>query len=1481
MKKNSLLNQREENMRSMFLICCLALLLPLVISVQAEIPFNSGAFVDTKASASSFDMRPLVFIENQGQWDDQVLFKAVSGGASMWFTYDGVYHQFTKRIDQQEQNSDILNDLYQNIQREEQYSYEQIVLKSSLIGANFNPEIAGTDRMEYKCNYFFGNDQSKWRTNVPNYRAVIIDEVYSGIDLKYYSNEQGRLEYDFIVEPGTDPSVIQVQYDGAKSLAINTAGELVIETKWHSFTQLKPVIYQYKDGNKESIEGDYILLSDNTFGFELGNDYNQALALVIDPVLVFSTYIGGSGDEEASEIELDQDGNIIVCGQVRSSDFPMQNPFDGTYEGNDIFITKFNPEGTALIFSTYFGSTGSDYPYTLHIDSDNNIYFAGTTYFESDFPLVNAYDSILEGNSDAYLSKLSSSGDNLIFSTFLGGDDNETISSICTDDNSYVYVTGKTYSSDFPTYQAYDYNISGTSDAFVTKFYPAGNSLSYSTFLGGSSTDGGGSIAVDVNGCAYVIGSTRSTNFPTLNAYDDTQNGNNDIFVAKFSTAGNSLVYSTYLGGDENEGARCIELDDNNSVYFCGYSGSANYPTKNAYDDTNDNPGAYTSDIIISVLGSDGDSLIYSTFFGSPGTESATEMALGVDGKFYLTGSTSSTEFPTVNPIYPTFMGGVDDAWVSVLSAAGDELLFSTFLGGTGHDLCVGIDVDSEDQVYLVGTTTSFDFPTVNAYDDSHNGGGMEWELDVFVTSMRLFEPVYVDSVFPHQNAFDVSRTADISITFTASMDPASFDLTNHGISVYGSQSGWHEFTSSYDDPSFTLTLDPDESFRVGEMVTVCVKDNAQSTEGVNLPYDYHWQFYVEALNGSYRYVPYFFEELWVSVSSVAIADFDNDSLLDFAVSADMSNRLFVYLNSISGFGPFTTPIDISTPSHVIAVQNDDYHDLYAISYDHNEFAEYRNDGSGDFDNTYTYSLSSSSLQIANYPVKGTDDLMFVTTDYSQNRVRLFELDSTTGITSSSYRMVGNTPFGIIYADLDMDGNLDVITANSATDSITVLWGEGLGTGNYLMNRTDFYVGTNSGPIDLVAADFDGDMQCDIATANWSSQSLSILINSGGRSFDAPVAYSLAHPYPNSICTFDIDADGYLDLTLTYDGSTSVAMAINDGDGTFTFTTPVYSGTLPYDMMAADFNNDGAIDLAFASSLSEDVSVIRHLKYDEDSDGIPTVVDNCPLIANPEQEDADGDDIGDVCDDCTDTDDDTYGNPNYAENTCPPDNCPTIFNDDQIDSDFDGVGDACTYEEITTIGVDVSVDLGGYVTVEFDEITGDGSTELEITTTGPGTTGFTIVPEIPPVYYNVTTTATFTGEILVCLPYDDTEMTLEEEQALTIQHYDNGTWVNITYSVDTDANIICGLSDSLSPFVMAVLTYICGDANSDEVINVSDAVWIINYVFVGGDPPDPIESGDCNCDDTCNVSDAVWIINYVFVGGNDPCDSDGDDIPDC
>jgi len=367
----------------------------------------------------------------------------------------------------------------------EQSQYESIMIKASFVGANPAPSMVGLEKMEYKCNYFIGNDPNEWHTDVPNYEYVLSEDVYPGIDLKYYGNGK-QMEYDFIVSPGMDYTQIQIQYEGAKSLSINSSGELVVETEWGSVIEQKPIVYQQDGNNRQVIEGEYITTCDNRFSFKLDDNYNPNLPLVIDPVLVYRTYLGGDNFDDGNGITVDASGCAYVAGETGSTDFPTQNPYQTDQGAYDVFVTKLSSSGSSLIYSTYLGGSNRDRGEDIAVDASGCAYVTGRT-ISTDFPTENPYQAINEGNSD---------------------------------------------------------------DVFITKFSSSGNSLIYSTYLGGTSDDDGFNIILDASECAYVIGTTESTDFPTVNPYQ-THQGYGDAFIAKLSSSGTSLVYSTYLGGSE------------------------------------------------------------------------------------------------------------------------------------------------------------------------------------------------------------------------------------------------------------------------------------------------------------------------------------------------------------------------------------------------------------------------------------------------------------------------------------------------------------------------------------------------------------------------------------------------------------------------------------------------------------------------------------------------------------------------------------------------------------------------------------------------------------------------------------------------------------------------------------------------------------------------------------------------------------------
>jgi len=452
-----------------------------------------------------------------------------------------------------------------------------------LAGASPASRVEGDSQLPGVANYFLGNDPAKWRTNVPTYAKVRYRHVYDGVDLVYYGN-QSQLEYDFIVAPGADPRPIRLQFEGARTLALNATGDLEVIGQKGQIAFHKPVVYQEMHGLRQPVAGRFTLLGDNTVSFRVGR-YDHAQPLVIDPVLSYSTYLGGTngGDfgDYGSAVAVDSIGSAYITGHASSTNFPVtKGAFqlvnnEGQY-GANAFVTKLNSSGTALVYSTYLGGSSDDdnaYGLGIAVDSAGNACVAGYTN-QNDFPVTKgAFQTVSGGGPNAFITKLNSTGTGLIYSTYLGGDAAETsgdyANAIALDSSGNAYLTGSAGSSNFPVtkgaFQTVNKNP-GLGNAFVAKLNAAGSALVYATYLGGSRVgntgDYGGGIAVDKSGDAYVAGGTYATNFPTtFGSYQTVNLGQSNAFVSKLNAAGSALVYSTYLGGNFADSAAAIAVD--------------------------------------------------------------------------------------------------------------------------------------------------------------------------------------------------------------------------------------------------------------------------------------------------------------------------------------------------------------------------------------------------------------------------------------------------------------------------------------------------------------------------------------------------------------------------------------------------------------------------------------------------------------------------------------------------------------------------------------------------------------------------------------------------------------------------------------------------------------------------------------------------------------------------------------------------------
>jgi hypothetical protein len=594
-----------------------------------------------------------------------------------------------------------------------------VALRMSLAGANPNATVTGLDELPGKSNYFIGNDPAKWRTNVPTYAKVKYKNVYRGIDLVYYGNPQ-QLEYDFLVAPGADPKAISLDVTAVLSshsgrrtpLRIDANGDLVIQAGDDQVRLHKPVVYQASEGSaRHFVDGHYLLKSGNRVSFEVAS-YDRGKTLVIDPVLVYSTYLGGSGYDLGYGIAVDSAGNAYVTGGSLSTDFPTANPLQPIYGGGssfgDAFVAKLNPAGSALVYSTYLGGSGDDQGNGIAVDSSGNAYVTGNTS-STNFPTAGPLQTVYGGEQDAFVAKVNAAGSALVYSTYLGGSSEDSGNGIAVDSSGTAYVTGFTSSSNFPTASPLQAVFGGDEDAFVSKLNPSGSALVYSTYLGGSGEDTGNGIAVDSSENAYITGLTTSTNFPTASPLQPASSGNEDAFVAKLNAAGSALVYSTYLGGSGNDYGHGIAVDAAGNAYVVGQTQSANFPTASPLQAR---LGGSTN-AFVSKLNPGGSALVYSTYLGGSSSDLGLGIAVDSGGNAYVTGSIFSTDFPTASPLQPA-SGGSGDAFVAKLNPSGSALVYSTYLGGSSGDSGNGIAVDSAGDAYITGYTRSTNFPTAN-----------------------------------------------------------------------------------------------------------------------------------------------------------------------------------------------------------------------------------------------------------------------------------------------------------------------------------------------------------------------------------------------------------------------------------------------------------------------------------------------------------------------------------------------------------------------------------------------------------------------------------------------------------------------------------------------------------------------------------------------------------------------------------------------
>ena len=704
---------------------------------------------------------PLEFEANQGQTNKAVKFFSRGAGYSLFLTSDEAVLSLRSP------------------------EGKSAAVRMRTAGANAHTDVTGLEPSAARSNYFECHDAAGWHKDVPQYGRVHYRGIYPGVDLTFYGN-QHRLEYDFMVAPGADPDRIRLRFDGMQGIRLNSDGDLQMTTSAGDVRIDRPVIYQMNtDGSRATVQGSFVLAR-HQVSFRLG-DYDRSRPLVIDPVVNYSTLLGGSSSENyavdgksesyLSGIALGTDGSAYVVGVTSSADFPTLGPYQSTLAGSsDIFVTKFNPDGTGLVYSTYLGGSGENFVYGIVVDGAGNAYIAGGTS-SADFPVTaGAYQGTLPSTFSGFVAKLNPTGDSLLYSTFLGGTVVTETTAIAIDSSGNAYLTGLD-NGGFPTTAgAFQATVPGQENAFVAKLAADGKSLLYSTYIGGEKADVARGIAVDSLGDAYITGFTTSTAFPVVPSTGEVQpaiastDGTSDGFVTEVNPTGTGLIYSTYLGGTSNELPFAIAIDAAGSAYVTGFTDSSDFPTASPVQP------AYSGnqDAFVTKLAPGGTSLVYSTYLGGGNGDAGLGIVLDQLGDAYVSGYTASTtptkQFPTLNSIPLPNPGSLTtSAFVTEFNPAGSAYIYSTFFGGEETVEATGIAIDPNGNIYITGVAAAPDsIASPGAYQQTLKGNS-----DAFVAKLWPL------ALTPAKLAFPNTSVGSTSSPLTATLTNSGFATLN------------------------------------------------------------------------------------------------------------------------------------------------------------------------------------------------------------------------------------------------------------------------------------------------------------------------------------------------------------------------------------------------------------------------------------------------------------------------------------------------------------------------------------------------------------------------------------------------------------------------------------------------------------------------------------------------------------------------------
>jgi hypothetical protein len=1230
--------------------------------------------VQTKVQAV-YGQLPLHFEVNQGQSDQQVKFLSRGNGYALFLTP-------TEAVLALQQNSEARS---QNPESQTQpptpNPQPPTVLRMQLIGANPQPLVEGVDELPGKVNYFIGNDPTQWRTNIPTYARVKYHNVYPGVDVVYYGNQR-QLEYDFVVAPGVDPATVTLKFQDQNGrlapVQVDEHGDLLVRLSDEEIRLRKPLVYQEINDARQEIAGQYVLLDPSDaeqrtanselqkVGFQVAS-YDASKPLIIDPVLEYSTYLGGSQRDEGEDIAVDTAGNVYVTGWTFSTNFPLSQPYVTAYRG--IFVTKMSTDGSTLLYSTYLGgTTGTDQGFGIAVDSDGSAYVTGRAS-SFDFPTAPksgatclAYQCSIPCCSyiDAFMTKLSPTGSALVYSTYLGGNGGEYGYDIAVDANKNVYVVGQTgqniTTNNFPVKNALQ-TQAGNVDAFLAKFNPVGgtvsqphneNDLVYSTLLGGSGTDIAYGVTVDADSNVYLTGystgpyagsAAPARDFPLVNAFQTLANGDGtgntaDAFAAKVSADGSTLIYSTYLGGNNADEGEGIAVDSAGNAYVTGYTGSLwrsdgliGFPVVNALQT---NYAGGTRDAFLTKITPIG-SVVYSSYVGGPRLEVGKGIALDPSGNVYLAGWTTGSSpdsFFNLQPLQACTSNS--DAFIIKLNptAALYTREYATCLGGINTDQANAIAVDTLGNAYITGYTVSIDFPTVSPYQGSLSGN----------TGTNSGN---------HNDAF-VAKISTDSDSDLDGYSTAQGDCDDNDAAVHP---GATELCNSVDD---NCANGVDESFDVGASCTagtgacqstgekICASDGlstqCNATPGASNP---------ETCNG---------------------VDDDCNGLVDDntpgAACSTEQPGVCSSGTTVCSIGILSCQANQAPTSETCNGLDDDCDGSVPA-----------NEADTDGDSKRVCDGDCSDADNTVYP--GAPELNDGKDNDCDGVIPADELDEDgDGINDA----VDNCPQSANADQHNTDGDAqgDVCDPDDDNDSVLDAVDNCPLAANSDQQDTD---GDSQG--DVCDPDDDNDGAPD------GADNCPLDANAGQQNTDGDAQ--------GDACDADDDNDGVTDIADNCPLVSNVNQLNTDEDA---------SG----DACDADDDNDTVLDgedncpiIANTDQFDTDADDQGDAcDSDDDNDGVADVTDNCPIIANVDQLDSEGDGQGDICD--ADDDNDTVLDVG--------DNCVLTVNADQANNENDPFGDVCDEDDDNDEILDGADNCPFSSNVHQEDFDGDGQGDV-------------------------------------------------------------------------------------------------------------------------------------------------------------------------